>query len=78
MLNYVALQEGRNGMAVFAKGYVNLKSSVKRRKPLPLRAAWRGLTGQRRSAFKAWAASGIKMPVPDSQLRGLLSCRLVY
>ncbi len=72
------LQEGRNSMAILAKGYVNLKSWVKRRKPLPLRCcvASAYMARERNLLLRPGRPSGMQMPVPDSQLRGLLSCRL--
>ncbi len=78
MLDYAALQEGRNGMAVFSEGLREFEVIGERESNLcHYVAAWRGLTGERRSCFlRPGRPSQIKMPVPDSQLRGLLSCRL--
>lgn len=77
MLNYAVLQEGRNGIAVLAKDYVNLKSLEKRIKPLLLRCCvvW-DYWEKEDLLLRPGRPSGIKMPVSDSQLRGSFSCRL--
>ncbi|ELH6323718.1 hypothetical protein Q9Y73_003299 [Escherichia coli] len=77
MLNYVALQEGRNGMAVFSEGLREFEVIGEEKKTFAitlLRGV--GLLGKEDLLLRPGRPSGIKMPVPDSQLRGLLSCRL--
>ncbi|HFT5620174.1 TPA: alpha-mannosidase [Escherichia coli] len=77
MLNYAALQEGRNGMAVFSEGLREFEVIGEEKKTFAitlLRGV--GLLGKEDLFLRPGRPSGIKMPVPDSQLRGLLSCRL--
>lgn len=77
MLNYAALQEGRNGMAVFSEGLREFEVIGEEKKTFAitlLRGV--GLLGKEDLLLRPGRPSGIKMPVPDSQLRGLLSCRL--
>ncbi len=76
MLNYVALQEGRNGMAVFSEGLREFEVIGEEKKNLcHYVAAWRGLTGQRRSAFKA--LGGLRELKCQSRTHNYVVCFLV-
>lgn len=77
MLNYAALQEGRNGLAVFSEGLREYEVIGEEKKTFAitlLRGV--GLLGKEDLLLRPGRPSGIKMPVPDSQLRGSFSCRL--
>ncbi|BEG45084.1 mannosylglycerate hydrolase [Escherichia coli] len=77
MLNYAALQEGRNGLAVFSEGLREFEVIGEEKKTFAitlLRGV--GLLGKEDLLLRPGRPSGIKMPVPDSQLRGSFSCRL--
>ncbi|MFO6485093.1 hypothetical protein ACLBR5_23500 [Escherichia coli] len=70
------MQPYRKGVTAWlslAKGYVNLKSSVKKTFAISLLRGV-GLLGKE-DIFRPGRPSGIRS-IPDSQLRGLLSCRL--
>ncbi|HBL4691061.1 mannosylglycerate hydrolase [Citrobacter sedlakii] len=77
LLNYAALQEGRNGLAVFTEGLREFEVTGEEKKTFAitlLRGV--GLLGKEDLLLRPGRPSGIKMPVPDSQLRGTLHCRL--
>ncbi|WP_262230762.1 hypothetical protein, partial [Escherichia coli] len=65
MLNYVALQEGRNGMAVFSEGLREFEVIGEEKKTFAitlLRGV--GLLGKEDLLLRPGRPSGIKMPVP--------------
>ncbi|MCR9031416.1 mannosylglycerate hydrolase [Citrobacter amalonaticus] len=77
MLNYATLQEGRNGLAVFTEGLREFEVLGDRKKTFAitlLRGV--GLLGKEDLLLRPGRPSGIKMAVPDAQLRGRLHCRL--
>lgn len=77
LLNYAALQEGRNGLAVFSEGLREFEvvGEVKKTFALTLLRGV-GLLGKEDLLLRPGRPSGIKMPVPDSQMRGALHARL--
>lgn len=77
MLNYATLQEGRNGLAVFTEGLREFEVLGDREKTFAitlLRGV--GLLGKEELLLRPGRPSGIKMAVPDAQLRGQLCGRL--
>ena len=77
MLNYATLQEGRNGLAVFTEGLREFEVLGDREKTFAitlLRGV--GLLGKEDLLLRPGRPSGIKMAVPDAQLRGRLHGRL--
>ncbi|POT58114.1 alpha-mannosidase [Citrobacter amalonaticus] len=77
MLNYAALQEGINGLAVFTEGLREFEVLGDEQKTFAitlLRGV--GLLGKEDLLLRPGRPSGIKMAVPDAQLRGPLCCRL--
>ncbi|MED5637682.1 mannosylglycerate hydrolase [Enterobacter hormaechei] len=76
LLNYAVLQERRNGMALFTEGLREFEVTGERQKTFALtllRGA--GVLGKEDLLLRPGRPSGIKMPVPDSQMRGQLTCR---
>lgn len=76
LLNYAALQEGRNGLAVFSEGLREFEVLGEERKTFALTLLRGvGLLGKEDLLLRPGRPSGIKMRVPDSQMRGALHGR---
>ncbi|MBE3468175.1 mannosylglycerate hydrolase [Enterobacter cloacae complex sp. P15RS] len=76
LLNYAVLQERRNGMALFTEGLREFEVTGERQKTFALTLLRGvGLLGKEDLLLRPGRPSGIKMPVPDSQVRGQLRCR---
>jgi mannosylglycerate hydrolase len=76
LLNYAVLQERRNGMAVFTEGLREFEIVGDDKKTFALTLLRGvGVLGKEDLLLRPGRPSGIKMPVPDSQVRGLLHCR---
>ncbi|VEN38251.1 unnamed protein product [Callosobruchus maculatus] len=76
LLNYAVLQERRNGMALFTEGLREFEVTGERQKTFALTLLRGvGVLGKEDLLLRPGRPSGIKMPVPDSQVRGLLTCR---
>jgi len=75
-LNYAALQQGPNGLALFTEGLreVEIIGETQSAFALTLLRGV-GLLGKEDLLLRPGRPSGIKMPVPDSQVRGELHCR---
>lgn len=75
-LNYAALQNGRHGLALFSEGLreVEIIGEEKSTFALTLLRGV-GLLGKEDLLLRPGRPSGIKMPVPDSQVHGELVCR---
>ncbi|UTJ48803.1 mannosylglycerate hydrolase [Atlantibacter subterranea] len=75
-LNYCALESQRHGMALFSEGLREVEIIGEGQKIFALtllRAV--GLLGKEDLLLRPGRPSGIKLPVPDSQMRGKLHCR---
>lgn len=75
-LNYCALESQRHGLALFSEGLREVEIIGERQKTFALtlfRAV--GLLGKEDLLLRPGRPSGIKLPVPDSQMRGKLHCR---
>lgn len=76
LLNYAVLQERRNGMALFTEGLREFEVTGERQKTFALTLLRGvGVLGKEDLLLRPGRPSGIKMPVPDSQMRGQLNCR---
>ncbi|MBE3485122.1 MULTISPECIES: mannosylglycerate hydrolase [unclassified Enterobacter cloacae complex] len=76
LLNYAVLQERRNGMALFTEGLREFEVTGERQKKFALTLLRGvGVLGKEDLLLRPGRPSGIKMPVPDSQMRGQLTCR---
>jgi mannosylglycerate hydrolase len=76
LLNYAALQEGRNGLALFSEGLREFEVVGEETKSFALTLLRGvGLLGKEDLLLRPGRPSGIKMPVPDSQMRGMLHGR---
>ena len=76
LLNYVALQEGRNGLAVFSEGLREFEVLGEEKKTFALTLLRGvGVLGKEDLLLRPGRPSGIKLPVPDSQMRGPLHGR---
>lgn len=76
LLNYAVLQERRNGMALFTEGLREFEVTGERQKTFALTLLRGvGVLGKEDLLLRPGRPSGIKMPVPDSQMRGQLTCR---
>lgn len=75
-LNYAALQQGPHGLALFTEGLreVEIIGEAQSTFALTLLRGV-GLLGKEDLLLRPGRPSGIKMPVPDSQVRGELHCR---
>jgi mannosylglycerate hydrolase len=75
-LNYAALQQGSHGLALFTEGLreVEIIGETQSAFALTLLRGV-GLLGKEDLLLRPGRPSGIKMPVPDSQVRGELQCR---
>lgn len=76
MLNYAALQQGQHGLALFTEGLreVEIVGETQSAFALTLLRGV-GLLGKEDLLLRPGRPSGIKMPVPDSQVRGELRAR---
>lgn len=76
LLNYAVLQEKRNGLALFTEGLREFEVVGDKQKAFALTLLRGvGLLGKEDLLLRPGRPSGIKMPVPDSQVRGPLTCR---
>jgi mannosylglycerate hydrolase len=76
LLNYAVLQEKRNGMALFTEGLREFEVVGEGQKTFALTLLRGvGLLGKEDLLLRPGRPSGIKMPVPDSQMRGEMRCR---
>ncbi|TCC63731.1 mannosylglycerate hydrolase [Citrobacter braakii] len=76
LLNYAALQEGRHGLAVFSEGLREFEVVGEEKKTFALTLLRGvGLLGKEDLLLRPGRPSGIKMAVPDSQMRGVLHGR---
>ncbi|WEF26876.1 mannosylglycerate hydrolase [Klebsiella aerogenes] len=76
LLNYAVLQERRNGMALFTEGLREFEIVGDDKKTFALTLLRGvGVLGKEDLLLRPGRPSGIKMPVPDSQVRGLHHCR---
>ncbi|HFV9215888.1 MULTISPECIES: mannosylglycerate hydrolase [unclassified Enterobacter] len=76
LLNYAVLQERRNGMALFTEGLREFEVTGERQKTFALTLLRGvGVLGKEDLLLRPGRPSGIKMPVPNSQMRGQLTCR---
>lgn len=75
-LNYAALQQGPHGLALFTEGLREVEIIGETRSTFALTLLRGvGLLGKEDLLLRPGRPSGIKMPVPDSQIRGELHCR---
>ena len=76
LLNYAVLQQDRNGLALFTEGLREFEvvGEVEKAFALTLLRGV-GVLGKEDLLLRPGRPSGIKMAVPDSQLRGRLDCR---
>ncbi|WP_152083899.1 mannosylglycerate hydrolase [Enterobacter oligotrophicus] len=76
LLSYAVLQERRNGLALFTEGLREFEVVGEDNKTFALTLLRGvGLLGKEDLLLRPGRPSGIKMPVPDSQMRGQLRCR---
>lgn len=76
LLNYAVLQEKRNGLALFTEGLREFEVVGDTKKAFALTLLRGvGLLGKEDLLLRPGRPSGIKMAVPDSQMRGPLTCR---
>lgn len=75
-LNYAALSNGRHGLALFSEGLREVEIIGEEQSVFALTLLRGvGLLGKEDLLLRPGRPSGIKMPVPDSQVRGELHCR---
>lgn len=75
-LNYAALQNGRFGLALFSEGLREVEVIGEEKSTFALTLLRGvGLLGKEDLLLRPGRPSGIKMPVPDSQVHGELVCR---
>lgn len=76
LLNYAVLRERRNGLALVTEGLREFEVVGDDKKAFALTLLRGvGLLGKEDLLLRPGRPSGIKMPVPDSQMRGALTCR---
>lgn len=76
LLNYAVLHQERRGLALFTEGLREFEILGEKEKTFALTLLRGvGLLGKEDLLLRPGRPSGIKMPVPDSQLRGPLACR---
>ncbi|WP_326470740.1 mannosylglycerate hydrolase [Enterobacter wuhouensis] len=76
LLNYAVLRERRNGLALFTEGLREFEVVGDDKKAFALTLLRGvGLLGKEDLLLRPGRPSGIKMPVPDSQMRGALTSR---
>jgi mannosylglycerate hydrolase len=79
LLNYAVLQEKRNGLALFTEGLREFEVVGDDKKAFALTLLRGvGVLGKEDLLLRPGRPSGIKMPVPDSQVRGPLTCRFSF
>lgn len=75
-LNYAALNKGHQGLALFTEGLREVEITGEEQSVFALTLLRGvGLLGKEDLLLRPGRPSGIKMPVPDSQVRGELHCR---
>lgn len=76
LLNYAALHDGKNGMALFTDGLREFEIIGEKKETFAL-TLFRsiGVLGKEELLLRPGRPSGIKLPTPNSQLRGKLHCR---
>lgn len=75
LLNYAVLRERRNGLALFTEGLREFEVVGENKKAFALTLLRGvGLLGKEDLLLRPGRPSGIKLPVPDSQVRGQLTC----
>lgn len=76
LLNYAALHDGKQGLALFTDGLREFEIIGEKKDTFAL-TLFRsiGVLGKEELVLRPGRPSGIKLPTPDSQLRGKLSCR---
>ena len=76
LLNYAAVQNGDSGLAIFTEGLREIEVIGEEKNTVALTLLRGvGLLGKEDLLLRPGRPSGIKMPVPDSQVRGELLCR---
>ena len=76
LLNYAALHDGKNGVALFTDGLREFEIVGERKDTFALKLFRSvGVLGKEKLVLRPGRPSGIKLPTPDSQLRGKLCCR---
>ena len=76
LLNYAALQKGQYGLALFTEGLREVEIIGETHSTFALTLLRSvGLLGKEDLLLRPGRPSGIKLPVPDSQMRGELVCR---
>ena len=80
LMNFAALQDGKQGMAVFTNGlreFEVISSNKNEEKDTIALTLFRsiGVLGKEELLLRPGRPSGIKIPTPDSQMRGKLVCR---
>lgn len=76
LLSYAALQEGDHGLALFTEGLREFEIIGKARGTFALTLLRGvGVLGKENLLLRPGRPSGIKLPTPDSQMRGQLACR---
>ena len=76
LLNYAVLRERRNGLALFTEGLREFEVVGENKKAFALTLLRGvGLLGKEDLLLRPGRPSGIKLPVPDSQVRGRLTSR---
>lgn len=74
-LNYCALESQRQGLALFSEGLREVEILGEQQKTFALTLLRGvGLLGKENLLLRPGRPSGIKLPVPDSQMRGKLRC----
>ncbi|WP_310607228.1 mannosylglycerate hydrolase [Buttiauxella brennerae] len=76
LLNYAALLDGKQGMALFTDGLREFEIIGEKKDTIAL-TLFRsvGVLGKEELVLRPGRPSGIKLPTPDSQLHGKLCCR---
>lgn len=75
-LNYAALNKGHQGLALFTEGLREVEITGEEQSVFALTLLRGvGLLGKEDLLLRPGRPSGIKMPVPDSQVRGEMHCR---
>ncbi|WP_127959234.1 mannosylglycerate hydrolase [Serratia microhaemolytica] len=76
LINFAALHDGRHGLALFTEGLREFEIIGERRDTFAL-TLFRsvGVLGKEDLLLRPGRPSGIKLPTPDSQMRGQLRCR---
>ncbi|MCG7584999.1 mannosylglycerate hydrolase [Photobacterium sp. OFAV2-7] len=80
LMNFAALEDGKQGLAVFTNGlreFEVISSKGNEEKDTIALTLFRsvGVLGKEELLLRPGRPSGIKVPTPDSQMRGKLTCR---